>query len=527
MFQQLQKYQWIIVLLIATIGGGLCMDAGHEWGDDFAMYLHQAQCWIDGGMPSLLSTNKLCMDESDGLVGPYLYPQGYPLFLSFFMRFFGLLGVQGLSLIYCLKWANYGLFLIVLVAYLRWLNRVFDGHWGKIFLAFVLVAWHPKIWEAADRLTSDLWFAGLVILFFQTLGTPFKGWISKSLTLSLLVFVATATRSNGIFLIGAWFVWEWLDYRKTESVDNRVVSLMMGTMAGLFALYADAGNGSNHWQLLKEIDAKTIVHNFGVYLEMAGSYPYWHLATLLKLLVHPLLWLAVLVFWVLVVLGFKTHNSEKWAMGVFVLLNFGLYIVWPSVQGMRFLFPLLPFLMVFFVGGLGTSWTRVGLPWLNRQSWIPEGMKSVKFVVGLAAAVVLVQGTMTSVFYTRLDTNQAFSKDIQGVYDFVDGQVPIDGRISFHKPRLMRYVTGVETYKIATDYGKETVGMDESVSGGLGLNAAIKKLRANQIDYWVLSKEQLARKEKPSLPIVFENKGFVVYAVAENKGSLTDSVKVD
>jgi hypothetical protein len=214
-------------------------------------------------------------------------------------------------------------------------------------------------------------------------------------------------------------------------------------------------------------------------------------------------------------------------MGVFVLLNFGLYIVWPSVQGMRFLFPLLPFLMVFFVGGLGASWTRVGHPWLNRQSWIPEGMKSVKFVVGLAAAVVLVQGSMTSVFYTMLDTNQAFSKDIQGVYDFVDGQVPIDGRISFHKPRLMRYVTGVETYKIATDYGKETVGMDESVSGGLGLNAAIKKLRANQIDYWVLSKEQLARKEKPSLPIVFENKGFVVYAVAENKGSLTDSVKVD
>jgi hypothetical protein len=91
----------------------------------------------------------------------------------------------------------------------------------------------------------------------------------------------------------------------------------------------------------------------------------------------------------------------------------------------------------------------------------------------------------------------------------------------------MRYVTGVETYKIATDYGKETVGMDESVLGGLGLNAAIKKLRANQIDYWVLSKEQLARKRKPSLPIVFENKGFVIYAVAENKGSLTDSVKVD
>jgi len=48
MNQQLQKYQWILILVVAMIGGGLCMDIGHEWGDDFAMYLHQAQCWIDG-----------------------------------------------------------------------------------------------------------------------------------------------------------------------------------------------------------------------------------------------------------------------------------------------------------------------------------------------------------------------------------------------------------------------------------------------------------------------------------------------
>ena len=90
---------------------------------------------------------------------------------------------------------------------------------------------------------------------------------------------------------------------------SRVVSLMMGTMAGLFALYADAGNGSNHWQLLKEIDGKTIVNNFGVYLEMAGSFPYWHFATLLKLIFHPLLWLGVLGFWILIVVGFRALGS--------------------------------------------------------------------------------------------------------------------------------------------------------------------------------------------------------------------------
>ena len=172
-------------------------------------------------------------------------------------------------------------------------------------------------------------------------------------------------------------------------------------------------------------------------------------------------------------------------MGVFLLLNFGLYIVWPSVQGMRFLFPLLPFLMVFFVAGLSTSWTKGVQLWLNRQTWIPVGLSHAKLAIGLAAALVLIQGMMTSVFYSKLDTNQAFSKDMQGVYDFVNNHVPIDRRISFHKPRLMRYVTGVETFKIATEYGKNTQGTDEAVSGGIGLNEAIQKLRENQIDYWL------------------------------------------
>ena len=93
------KYQWVLILFVAAIGGFLCMDLGHEWGDDFALYLHQAQCWVDGGMDVLATENKDCMDASDGLLGPYLYPQGFPLFLSFFIRLFGLLGIKGLPLL--------------------------------------------------------------------------------------------------------------------------------------------------------------------------------------------------------------------------------------------------------------------------------------------------------------------------------------------------------------------------------------------------------------------------------------------
>lgn len=510
----IQKYQWILVLLVAVVGGGFCMDLGHEWGDDFAMYLNQAQCWIGGGMDALYTANKACMDTSDGLLGPYLYPQGFPLFLSFFQRLFEQLGLSGLSLLYALKWANFGFFVLVLLAYLRLLNGVFEGHWGKIFLGFVLIAWHPKIWESADRLNSDLWFSALVILFFYALNTSFKGWLSRALTLSLLIFVASASRSNGVFLVAAWFVAEWVDFRKTGKAENRVVALMMGTMAGLFALYADAGNGSNHWQLLKEIEFSTIVHNLGVYTEMAGSFPYWHFATLVKLILYPVLWLLVIVFWGIVFVGFRVAGQYKWGMAVFVLLNFGLYIVWPSVQGMRFLFPLLPLLSVFFVGGLAQTWKSKISEWTQEASWLPGLFRNSQFVVVLGASMVLVQGAMTSVFYIKRDTNEAFSKDMRGVYDFVDEALPLGSRVSFHKPRLLRFVTGVESYRIASDYGKETVGVDESVPMKLGLNSALKKLQTHQMDFWILPKKQLVQAQKPALPIAFENEGFVIYKIS-------------
>lgn len=507
----LQKYQWIMVLLVASVGGTLCMDLGHEWGDDFALYLNQAECWIHGGMDALQQSNQQCMENSDGLVGPYLYPQGFPLFLSFFIRLFSLVGAQGIVLLLLLKVANYLVFLVVLVVFLKLLNHVFQGNWSKIFLAFVLIAWHPKIWEAADRLTSDLWFTALVVLFFHALFLPFKGWLSRTSTLSLLVLIATATRSNGVFLLGAWVINDFINWKRDGKSEFRVLSVLMGSVAALFALYADAGNGSNHWALLKEISIQTIWNNAGIYAEMAGSSPFWHLATALKLIAKPLLWMGVFAFWILVVVGVKRLSQFGLVASVFVFLNFMLYLVWPSVQGMRFLFPLLPFLMIFFVEGLSWVWVRFIQPHkILNNSWLLI-FRSVKVWVGIGAGFVLVQGIMTSGFYRMRDTNQAFSKSMVGVYDFVEKVATEDTKISFHKPRLLHYTTGVQAYKIATNPSFVNQS-DASGLDGLDLDKALAKLKSHQIHYWILQKGS-KRMSPPTLKVVYENEDFVIYAL--------------
>lgn len=498
------KYQWVLILFVAAIGGFLCMDSGHEWGDDFALYLHQAQCWVDGGMDVLAAENKDCMDTSDGLLGPYLYPQGFPLFLSFFIRLFGLLGLKGLPLLLALKMANFVVFLLILTVFLKLLNIKFEGNTNKILLAFVLIAWHPKIWEAADRLSSDLWFTGLVILFFYGLNVEFKAGWTKILTLSLLVLVATATRSNGIFLVAAWVIQEFLVWRKFGKSEGLVPAFLLGGLAGFLALFADAGNGSNHWVLLREIRFETIVDHLGVYFQMAGTYPFWHFATAMKLFPWAVgfVWLGALFFWILVVWGAMKSGSKWLGAVVFLVLNLSLYVVWPSVQGMRFLFPLLPLLVIFLVQGMDGFWKKF-LPVLTTVwNGMPACVASVKNWVWGIVILVLVQGVMTSVFYTNLDTNQAYSKPVRELYDFVLQSVKPEERVSFHKPRLMHYVTGAKVYRIAQDPKDDA--------------DAVARLQVKGVDYWILEKHMwTSGRGVPvySLNKVFENQQFVVYRI--------------
>jgi len=288
---------------------------------------------------------------------------------------------------------------------------------------------------------------------------------------------------------------------------------VMGTTAALFALYADAGNGSNHWQLLKDIEFKTIWTNLGTYITMAGSAPFWHVATALKLFAQPLLWLGVMLVWILVFIGAVKGGRMSWVMVVFVGLNFVLYVVWPSVQGMRFLFPLLPFIMVFLVRGLAHAWQVVILPQFDRVKFLPQRIKSAQFWVIAGAGFMLLQGAMTSVFYLGLDTNLAYSKEMMGVYGFVEQQVQTTKRVSFHKPRLMRYATGVEAFKIATNFG--VASPSDEAENQMTLEQAMHKLKSNRIDYWILSKSQLVRTALPALPVAYENEGYVVYDVSQ------------
>ena len=482
------------------------MDPGHEWGDDFILYLHQARCWIRGGMQELAISNQACMDQSDGVIGPYLYPQGFPVLMSLPMRGIDIWGFVGLKVF------NFSIFILCMVAVYRWFRLLFEDRMVPVMLSLVLVIWHPKIWEAANRLTSDLWFAGLAGVFMYLLYSSWRNNLAKNITLGLLVFMATSTRTNGVFLLLPWVLLVWQEnpkfYGGLRANGNLILVVVLGGLCGLLALKNDLGHGPVYMNMLKSVTPAQVFSNMGLYLKLIGTYPLWHFATIIEATLGA--WATILLaagVWAISLLAIVKRGWQLLPIVAFVGVNLALFCAWPSLQGVRLLFVIFPMLAVLVVVGLMELW-QIAKPVLEVRSLARALKKSSNWVIALSA-IVLVQGLATAVHYLVTDTNEAFSEEVAEVYSFVESSVKPNERISFQKPRLMRYVTGAEVFKVAQDYPVNW--SDELPLNTYNINDAQIRLENKHINYWIVQKSRGGI--KPPFPIAFENLKFVVYKV--------------
>ena len=502
------KTQWLVfgIFLIALVGGWLCMDPGHEWGDDFILYLHQARCWIRGGMQELAISNQACMDQSDGVIGPYLYPQGFPVLMSLPMRGIDIWGFVGLKVF------NFSIFILCMVAVYRWFRLLFEDRMLPVLLSLILVIWHPKIWEAANRLTSDLWFAGLAGVFMYLLYSSWRNNLAKNITLGLLVFMATSTRTNGVFLLVPWVLLVWQEnpkfYGGLRANGNLILVVVLGGLCGLLALKNDLGHGPVYMNMLKSVTPAQVFSNMGLYLKLIGTYPLWHFATIIEATLGA--WATILLaagVWAIILLAIVKRGWQLLPIVAFVGVNLALFCAWPSLQGVRLLFVIFPMLAVLVVVGLMELW-QIAKPVLEVRSVARALKKSSTWAIALSA-IVLIQGLATAVHYLVTDTNEAFSEEVAEVYSFVESSVKPNERISFQKPRLMRYVTGAEVFKVAQDYPVNW--SDELPLNTYNINDAQIRLENKHINYWIVQKSRGGI--KPPFPIAFENLKFVVYKV--------------
>ncbi len=80
----LRDYLPIIALLLVV--AWLCKvfyQPGHDWGDDFALYIHQAKALVNGNVGEVVATNRYAVDNSGwSSFSPVVYPWGFPILLA-------------------------------------------------------------------------------------------------------------------------------------------------------------------------------------------------------------------------------------------------------------------------------------------------------------------------------------------------------------------------------------------------------------------------------------------------------------
>lgn len=447
-------------LLLVLIFSVISMNKGHEWGDDFALYMSQADALQHGTLDILSADNGLMMARSDGQLGPNLYPHGYPALLLLVKWLPGGMLVWG-------KWLNVLLLLLAAVFFFK----VFDAEKPTNWLAGVFAFAHPKVLEGVNRLQADFFFYAIFMLFLWILLRWEKG-LKRSLLLAFTAWIALEIRPNGLLLLPAVFV---SAFDSAEGNFFRRCFLAFKSAALSIAVFVfcfialrlilPEGSG-NLWAILKGINAEIIVSNLRYYFDMIGSYPLWHGISWLKLVFSPIAWVLILAVWYFILRGINVFKLNQWTF-IYLFSSFvAMFIIWPSQQGFRYLYPLLPLLMLAFFNGLFRVFNFIKRP--NLILTLP------------ALLVLLAQSAVTALFVRFYLPEQAYQPDARKVYSWVKTNTSNTDTIVFFKPRLMYHETGRISFRQDSLHQGSILPHAVVIIPDTARNAALRMFRAGK-----------------------------------------------
>ena len=443
------------IIICSSLLAYATLSRGTNWGGDFASYIMQAQNIVEGSPHKFVEANRFAIEESQHKIGPMAYPWGTPLLLSPFIAFFGMniLALKGLNLI-C-----YMLFLIVLWRYT--FNRLSALYAVGIVSVF---AFNPTMLLFLNHIISDMPF-----LLFSTLTVFLMGRIAiekqqlfspviDHLLLGFFLAFSFFIRTNGILIVFTLLSVHAVMLMKkyfpgsTSKSETAIPSsrLNLGKarsaywgfwlnllpyavficLTAIWRFYFPAG-GASHLDYLEDVSISLIIRNILFYLEIFSTFfSSIPLSNLLYGATLPLLFMGLI------------HSLRRdYYIIVYIFFTFALYVIWPvSDQGLRFLFPILPFYLYFVF---------IGLEVFVRSFCKPKEKLFVQtFVVLLFIfiAAYFVKSTVAqaanNIRNQRANEQGAFSKAADDVFSFIRENTGSDDILIFRKPRVMRLRTG-------------------------------------------------------------------------------------
>jgi hypothetical protein len=250
--------RWFRALALGLVVGGAVVLAielhrrGHAQGDDFALYLRQAQSIFEGDIGAVVADNRFAVLNSDPQFSPIAYPWGWPLLLSPLVHAWGL-DYDRLKLV---EVALFAVWLVLMHGIVR--RRI--GRWMALAVVAV-IGTAPQFLAHTDRLMSEFPYlatVGVVIWWYDRIRARSSLLTARVVDLVVLgVLVATAfnVRREGMALIVVVAAMQAVELvaRVRHTRGNRVRQLgheFLGTWRTIFVPLGTYGASVVLFQLL-------------------------------------------------------------------------------------------------------------------------------------------------------------------------------------------------------------------------------------------------------------------------------------
>jgi len=471
---------FLIIILLSMAVGSSTLTRGHEWGDDFASYIMQAQSILAGRTAEFVERNSFTILSSSILIGPAAYPWGYPLILTPALL---LKGVHALTL------KLPGLFFFagfLICLYLLAKNRLTRT---ESLLLVSLFAFNPTLIKFLDQILSDIPFL-FFIFFALLLMTEFKTkkGVWTNIFLGAVLFFTFFIRTTGLILLASFFSHQAIcfysrkDERKTILMNSVLTTISFGLLWFIAALIFPTEQ-STYFEQLSGLTPAIFQENIFYYFSLFGIFFGTGSAWLY-------VYYALVVFFLIG--AWKLSHADQPLIIFFVLYLIAM-LFWPERQGIRFIFPLLPLFIYFAFQGITTVIHK--LP--ERYHLFSQGAAYILWFVIISLFLFNSSTRAYANLQDHRSINGPFDPYSSDVYNYIRAETPPDSVIVFFKPRAMRLFTDRDTL-MSVDCEHLTLG-DYAV---ISKKAENSQVPPNEIDKCGLALKNL-----------FENQRFIIYEV--------------
>ncbi len=348
---KVREFIFLFVLLMPVFF--INVKDSHNWGGDFALYIHQAINIVEG--KSQIETGYILNDQYF-LPSPKTYPVGFPILLA------PLYYVFGNSILAFSCFISSVLFLLGLVLY-----HFFRSHFSRTvsWCAILLIVYNPWTLSFKGEILADLpfmLFMILAVIFYLQL-VPKRRTLPESLLLGFLTAFSMLLKSIGVVLLASLLadaifqMGKKLIRGEKKALAHIALDLLVTTGSCLlfysaisFILIPTAIEPMPYYQSLYDFRdlgnlALNVFKNYA--LQLKGFFyltdGVWKILTLATIAIASILMAIGLV---------RKFLQNPGILEWLALAYSAVVLTFPTAnQGLRYLFPILPIYIFFIISG--------------------------------------------------------------------------------------------------------------------------------------------------------------------------------